>query len=87
MLTPSNQLQIKLTKDNYLSQKTAININGNNILNHIDVTTIAPPQFIPSPSSLLSYHTFSFLSMFPIVAVQRQNLNLIDLKWRNYYYI
>uniref|UniRef100_A0A2N9GEP2 Reverse transcriptase Ty1/copia-type domain-containing protein n=1 Tax=Fagus sylvatica TaxID=28930 RepID=A0A2N9GEP2_FAGSY len=49
----SNHLQIKLTKDNYLSWKTAIipYINGNKILHYIDGTTAAPPQHIPSPTS------------------------------------
>jgi uncharacterized membrane protein YgcG len=53
LLTPSNHLQIKLTKDNYLSWKTAIipYINGNKILHYIDGTTAAPPQHIPSPTS------------------------------------
>uniref|UniRef100_A0A2N9GNC7 Retrotransposon Copia-like N-terminal domain-containing protein n=1 Tax=Fagus sylvatica TaxID=28930 RepID=A0A2N9GNC7_FAGSY len=53
LLTPSNHLQIKLTKDNYLSWKTAIipYINGNKILHYIDGTTAAPPQYIPSPTS------------------------------------
>ncbi len=38
LLSLSTHLQIKLTKDNYLSWKTAITpyINGNKILHHID---------------------------------------------------
>ena len=53
LLTPSTHLQIKLTKDNYLSWKTAIlpYINGNKILHYIDGTTAAPPQYISSPTS------------------------------------
>ena len=51
ILSPSTHLQIKLTKDNYLSWKTAIlpYINGNNILHHIDGSAPAPPKSIPSP--------------------------------------
>jgi hypothetical protein len=53
ILSPSTHLQIKLTKDNYLSWKTAIlpYINENNILHHIDGSAPAPPKFIPSPST------------------------------------
>ena len=53
ILTSSTHLQIKLTKDNYLSWKTAITpyINGNKILHHIDGTTAAPPKHIPSPTT------------------------------------
>ena len=53
ILSPSTHLQIKLTKDNYLSWKTAIlpYINGNNILHHIDGSAPAPPITIPSPSA------------------------------------
>uniref|UniRef100_A0A2N9GHH1 Retrovirus-related Pol polyprotein from transposon TNT 1-94-like beta-barrel domain-containing protein n=1 Tax=Fagus sylvatica TaxID=28930 RepID=A0A2N9GHH1_FAGSY len=53
ILTPSNHLQIKLTKDNYLSWKTAIlpYINGSKILKHVDDTTGAPPQTIPDPTT------------------------------------
>ena len=53
ILTPSNHIQIKLTKDNYLSWKTIIlpYINGNNILNHIDGTLTAPPPLISSTTT------------------------------------
>lgn len=53
ILTPLSHLQIKLTKDNYLSWKTAItpSINGNKIIHHIDGTTTTPSQFISSPTS------------------------------------
>ena len=53
VLTPSNHLQIKFTKDNYLSWKAAIisYINGNKISHHIDGATTAPPQHIASFSS------------------------------------
>ena len=53
ILTPSNHLQLKLTKDNYLSWKTIIipYINGNKILDHVDNDSAVPPQYIASPSS------------------------------------
>jgi hypothetical protein len=53
ILSPLTHLQIKLTKDNYLSWKTAIlpYINGNNILHHIDGSAPAPPITIPSSSA------------------------------------
>jgi hypothetical protein len=69
LLTPSNHLQIKLTKDNYLSWKTAIipYINGNKILHYIDGTTPAPPQYIPSPtSSTTLIPNLAFTSWFEI---------------------
>jgi hypothetical protein len=69
LLTPSNHLQIKLTKDNYLSWKTAIipYINGNKILHYIDGTTAAPPQYIPSPtSSIILIPNPAFASWFEI---------------------
>lgn len=52
IFTPSNHLQIKLTKNNYLSWKTASipYINGSKISHHID-DTVTPPQFITSSSS------------------------------------
>lgn len=52
IFTPSNHLQIKLTKNNYLSWKTASipYINGSKISHHID-DTVTPPQFIASSSS------------------------------------
>jgi hypothetical protein len=51
-LTPSNHLQLKLTKDN-LSWKTNIipYINGNKILHHVDSDSAAPPKYFASPSS------------------------------------
>uniref|UniRef100_A0A2N9FSQ2 Uncharacterized protein n=1 Tax=Fagus sylvatica TaxID=28930 RepID=A0A2N9FSQ2_FAGSY len=53
LLSSSTHLQIKLTKDNYLSWKTAITpyINGNKILHHIDGTSLPPPQYLPSSTS------------------------------------
>uniref|UniRef100_A0A2N9GSE4 Uncharacterized protein n=1 Tax=Fagus sylvatica TaxID=28930 RepID=A0A2N9GSE4_FAGSY len=53
LLSPSTHLQIKLTKDNYLSWKTTITpyINGNKILHHIDGTSLPPPQYISSTTS------------------------------------
>uniref|UniRef100_A0A2N9EM64 Uncharacterized protein n=1 Tax=Fagus sylvatica TaxID=28930 RepID=A0A2N9EM64_FAGSY len=69
LLTPSTHLQIKLTKDNYLSWKTAIlpYINGNKILHYIDGTTAAPPQYIPSPtSSTILIPNPAFTSWFEI---------------------
>ena len=53
LLSSSIHLQIKLTKDNYLSWKTAITpyINGNKILHHIDGTSLPPPQYLPSSTS------------------------------------
>lgn len=52
IFTPSNHLQIKLTKNNYLSWKIASipYINGSKISHHID-DTVTPPQFIASSSS------------------------------------
>uniref|UniRef100_A0A2N9ETF7 Reverse transcriptase Ty1/copia-type domain-containing protein n=1 Tax=Fagus sylvatica TaxID=28930 RepID=A0A2N9ETF7_FAGSY len=69
LLTPSTHLQIKLTKDNYLSWKTVIlpYINGNKILHYIDGTTAAPPQYIPSPtSSTILIPNPAFTSWFEI---------------------
>jgi hypothetical protein len=59
ILSPSTHLQIKLTKDNYLSWKTAIlpYINGNNILHHIDGSAPAPPITIPPLPPLSSFPT------------------------------